>query len=123
MFYKVGGCNYLCTSRLISTTHLPHIYFNYGVPQGFSLGSLLFIMYASELFSALERHLLALQVNGHDTQSYISFTPESGAIQCAAICPHGGEEVIYLLGRNKDLQDFCLSVLKVCDHGLIVFPV
>ena len=57
----------------------------YGVPQGSCLGPLLFVMYASKLFSVLEDHLQNVQAYADDSQLYILFKPDAGADQSAAV--------------------------------------
>ena len=58
----------------------------HGVPQGSCLiGPLLFVMYASKLFSALEDHLPDVHAYADDTQLYVSFKPNGDADQSAAV--------------------------------------
>ena len=47
----------------------------YGVPQGSCLGPLLFIIYASEMFSIIENHLTDSHGYADDTQLYCSLNP------------------------------------------------
>jgi hypothetical protein len=47
----------------------------YGVPQGFCLGPLLFIIYASEMFSIIENHLTDSHGHADDTQLCCSLNP------------------------------------------------
>jgi len=58
-----------------------HFDLQYGVPQGSCLGPLLFVIYASKLFSVLEYHLPDIHAYTDDTQLYISFKPDSSAEQ------------------------------------------
>ena len=48
---------------------------NYGVPQGSCLGPLLFIIYASEMFSVIESHPPSSHGYADDTQLYCSINP------------------------------------------------
>jgi len=48
---------------------------NYGVPQGSCLGPLLFIIYASEMFSVIESHQPSSHAYADDTQLYCSINP------------------------------------------------
>ena len=57
----------------------------YGVPQGSYLSPLLFVIYASKLFTILESHLTDVHAFADDSQLYISFKPATVIEQSAAI--------------------------------------
>ena len=57
----------------------------YGVLQGSCLGPVLFVIYASKLFTILESHLPDVNAFADDSQLYISFKPASMIEQSAAI--------------------------------------
>ena len=50
---------------------------NYGVPQGSCLGSILFLLYVSQLYDIIDRHLPSSHGYADDTQLYVSFRPDS----------------------------------------------
>ena len=47
-----------------------------GVPQGSCLGPLLFVLYASKLFTITERHFPQVHAYADDTQLYVAFKPD-----------------------------------------------
>jgi len=53
-----------------------HFNSKFGVPQGSCLGPLLFVIYASKLFTIVERHLPQVHAYADDTQLYMSFKPD-----------------------------------------------
>jgi hypothetical protein len=57
----------------------------YGVPQGYCLGPVLSVIYASKLFTILKSHLPDVHAFADDSQLYISFKPASMIEQSAAI--------------------------------------
>lgn len=60
-------------------------YLPFGVPQGSSLGPLLFTMYASKLFNIIETHLPSVHALADDTQLYLSFKANSTTSQTEAL--------------------------------------
>ena len=56
-----------------------------GVPQGSCLGPLLFVIYASNLFIFVEKHLLTTDCFADDTQLYLRFKPDDTTCQNDAI--------------------------------------
>ena len=58
---------------------------NCGVPQGSCLGPVLFLLYVSQLFQIINRHLPSSHGYADDTQLYLSFRPESPVVQDQAI--------------------------------------
>ena len=50
---------------------------NYRVPQGSCLGPILFLLYVSQLYDIIDRHLPSLHGYADDAQLYVSFRPDS----------------------------------------------
>ena len=58
---------------------------HYGVPQGSFYGPVAFLLYASQLFSVMKKHLPQVHVYADDTQLYIAFNPAKDANQWKAV--------------------------------------
>lgn len=58
---------------------------NCGVPQGSCLGPVLFLLYLSQLFQVVNKHLPSAHGYADDTQLYLSFRPESSTAQDQAV--------------------------------------
>lgn len=56
-----------------------------GVPQGSCLGPVLFVLYASRIFSIINSHLAGGQGYADDTQIYLSFKPHESLSQAQAV--------------------------------------
>ena len=58
---------------------------DYGVPKGSCLGPLLFVIYSSQLFNIVNKHLPNVHAYADDTQLYLAFKPGDYAHETAAV--------------------------------------
>ncbi|KAJ8030498.1 Propionyl-CoA carboxylase alpha chain, mitochondrial [Holothuria leucospilota] len=81
---------------------------NYGVPQGSCYGPVAFLLYASQLFAVMQKHLPQVHVYADDTQLYLAFNPSRDADQWKAVTE--------IENCVKDLRAWMLSnKLKIND--------
>ena len=67
------------SQRIAVQGTLPRVFdLDCGVPQGSSLGPLLYVICASELFNIIERHLPDAHCYADDSQLYLGFRPADG---------------------------------------------
>ena len=76
---------------------------SYGVPQGSSLGPLLYTIYASELLDIIEKHLPDAHTYAGDIQLYLSFKPAATSSQADAIAAMEAciKDIKAWMSRNK----------------------
>ena len=79
-----------------------HLTLRYGVPQGSSLGPLLFAIYFSKLFEVIKYHLSEAPTYADDTQLYLSFSPGSATNQTDA--------VVAMERCRSDIRTLCLRI-------------
>ena len=79
----------------------------YGVPQGSCLGPLLFTVYASSLFDAVEKHLPAVHCYTDNSQLYISISPKahSGQADAVASIEHCSQDMRQWMSEDKLLMN------------------
>ena len=72
-----------------------------GVPQGSSLGQLLFNTYASKLFYIINYRLPDVHCSADDSQLYLSFSPKGSTSQEAAVSSQSGGSGLLPVRRQR----------------------
>ena len=77
--------------------------FDFGIPQGSCLRSLLFTIYASNLFDVIKVHLPTVHCYADDTQLYVSFSPNknTGQIEAVTAIHHCVDDIRNWIANNK----------------------
>ena len=81
----------------------------YGVPQGFILGPILFILYTKHLQNIAHNFDLSIQLYADDIQLYISFNPDDQYL-CTMLCNKVTECI------NKMKEWFSTNYLKLNEN-------
>ena len=108
------------------------------MPQGSCLGSLLFTIYASKLFSIIKSHLSSAHSDADDTQIYLSFRPlestcEAEALDATEKCfadvlswmindklmLNDDKNEFLVIGMSKQLSKVSVSSIRVGDVDVI----
>ena len=76
---------------------------DFGIPQGSCLRSLLFTIYASNLFDVIKVHLSTVHCYADDTQLYVSFSPNknTGQIEAVTAIHHCVDDIRNWIANNK----------------------
>lgn len=105
---------------------------NYGVPQGSCYGPVAFLLYASQLFAVMQKHLPQVHVYADDTQLYLAFNPSQDADQWKAVTEtencvkdlrawmlsnklkiNDSKTEFMLLGSKSSLAKVCVNSIQV----------
>ena len=93
-------------------------YLSCGVPQGSCLRLLSFTMYASELINIIKGHLPCTHAYPDDTQSYLSFKPDTTCSQSDAVVTmevNDSKTEFILIGTRQQLAKVDIKRLVVGD--------
>ena len=111
---------------------------DYGVPQGSCLGPVLFLLYASQIFQIVSKHLPSAHGYADDTQIYLSFRPQLLSNQQQAIIAmenciadirawlishklmfNDSKTEFLVIGSRQQLSKIDITSLKVGDSSIV----